>query len=171
MRTLFDIDTRDYKEDGTRRTRPSVRTIIIQDGKVAMLHVLRFNYYKFPGGGIEPGETHEQTAIRETLEEAGLVVKPGSVRPYGNYHMLRRDTRWADIFDQDNFYYFCEAEPGRVPQHLEPKEQRDRLVLEFVDPRKALEVNLSSAREGKLHASVERPTRVLQLLIDEGYFS
>ena len=169
MRTLFEIDTKDYKEGGTRRVRPSVRTIIIRDGKIAMLHVLRYDYYKFPGGGIEPGETHAQTAIRETLEEAGLIVKPETIREFGNYHLLRKDSKWADIMDQDNFYYFCEVEPGTVPQHLEPKEAADRLTLEFVDPRKALDVNLHSDHNGRLHSSVERPTRILQLLIDEGY--
>ena len=29
-----------------------------------------------PGGGIDPGETSEQTIVREAQEECGLVLKP-----------------------------------------------------------------------------------------------
>ena len=173
MRMLFEIDKKNYRKDGTRRIRPSVRTIIIKDGKLAMLHVLRYDYYKFPGGGIEPGETHEQTAVRETLEEAGLVVVPGSVREYGNVHRLEKDSKWADVFDQDNYYYFCDVQPGQVPQSLEEKEAYEQLVLEFVDPRKALKTNLEKDHGSKgknSPVSIERPTRVLELLLEEGYF-
>ena len=170
MRQLFELDRKDYIEDGTRRVRPSVRTIIIRDGKVAMLHVLRYDYYKFPGGGIEPGETHEQTAIRETREEAGLVVIPGTVREYGNVHRLEKDSKWADVLDQDNYYYFCEIEPEILPQALEEKEAYDQLTLEFVDPREAIKVNRSLDHGKKSPLSVERATRVLEILLEEGYF-
>lgn len=32
-------------------------------------------YYLFPGGGVEPGESHEETAIREAKEELGVDVR------------------------------------------------------------------------------------------------
>jgi 8-oxo-dGTP diphosphatase len=34
---------------------------------------------EFPGGKVEPGETPQETAARECLEEAGLVVSVGEV--------------------------------------------------------------------------------------------
>lgn len=53
MRMLFEIDTKDYNRNGTVFERPSARGIIIKDNKVAMIHSLKYNYYKFPGGGRE----------------------------------------------------------------------------------------------------------------------
>jgi len=53
MRELFRIDKKNYIENGTVGTRPSVRGIIIKDGKIAMMHSKKYDYYKLPGGGIE----------------------------------------------------------------------------------------------------------------------
>ena len=66
MRLLFQIDTKDYNPNGTVCFRPSVRAIIIENGKVAMVHSEKYNYYKLPGGGIEPGESKEEALMSKT---------------------------------------------------------------------------------------------------------
>ena len=71
MRLLFEIDTKDYDPNGKAFVRPSVRGIIIRDGKVAMVHSLKYDYYKFPGGGMEDGEGVEEALLREVVEESG----------------------------------------------------------------------------------------------------
>ena len=40
--------------------------------------------WEIPAGGIDPGETPEQAAVRETLEETGW--RPGPIRPLVRYH-------------------------------------------------------------------------------------
>lgn len=50
--------------------------IIELDGKIALIKRVRNNheYYVFPGGGIEEGETPEDAAIREVKEELGIDI-------------------------------------------------------------------------------------------------
>lgn len=56
------------------RTRAGI--ILIEDDKVALIerHRAGLEYYVFPGGGVDEGETTEQAAIREALEELGVEV-------------------------------------------------------------------------------------------------
>jgi len=50
--------------------------ILIKDNKVALIerHRAGLHYFVFPGGGVDEGESPEQAAIRETMEELGLEV-------------------------------------------------------------------------------------------------
>jgi 8-oxo-dGTP pyrophosphatase MutT (NUDIX family) len=50
--------------------------ILIEDDQVALIerHRAGLEYYVFPGGGVEEGETVEQGAIREAMEELGIEV-------------------------------------------------------------------------------------------------
>jgi 8-oxo-dGTP pyrophosphatase MutT (NUDIX family) len=50
--------------------------VLIQDGKVALIerHRAGLDYFVFPGGGIDEGETPEQAAVREAMEELGIEV-------------------------------------------------------------------------------------------------
>jgi 8-oxo-dGTP pyrophosphatase MutT (NUDIX family) len=52
------------------------RAIIVRNHHIALIKRQRGErtYYVIPGGGMEPGESPEQTAIRESLEELGLNV-------------------------------------------------------------------------------------------------
>lgn len=50
--------------------------VLIEDDKVALIerHRAGLEYYVFPGGGVDEGETVEQAAIREAMEELGVEV-------------------------------------------------------------------------------------------------
>lgn len=50
--------------------------VLIQDDKVALIerHRAGMDYFVFPGGGMDIGETPEQAAIREAMEELGIEV-------------------------------------------------------------------------------------------------
>lgn len=168
MRLLFTLDKKDYDENAPVFSRPSVRAILIRDGKIAMVHSLKYDYYKFPGGGIEPGETQEETLIRETMEEAGLTVDPASIQPYGLVHRVQKDKHGR--FIQDNFYYLCRAKDGVSPQKLDDYEAEERFTPCFVTPEEAIRTNLNVPHGPKDPMTMEREARVLKYLMDEGYF-
>lgn len=50
--------------------------VLIQDGNVALIerHRAGLDYFVFPGGGVDEGESPEQAAIREALEELGIDI-------------------------------------------------------------------------------------------------
>ena len=50
--------------------------VLIQENNVALIerHRAGLDYFVFPGGGVDEGETPEQAAVRETMEELGVEV-------------------------------------------------------------------------------------------------
>jgi len=56
------------------RTRAGI--VLIHENKVALIerHRAGLDYFVFPGGGVDEGETPEQAAIREAMEELGIGV-------------------------------------------------------------------------------------------------
>jgi 8-oxo-dGTP pyrophosphatase MutT (NUDIX family) len=68
--------------------RTAVRVVVIDSGeRVLLLHTHDPTYpelgtwWELPGGGIDPGETSVETAIRELREETGIIVAPDAVGP------------------------------------------------------------------------------------------
>lgn len=166
MRLLFEIDTKDYNPNGTKFIRPSARSIIIRDGKIAMVHSIKYDYYKFPGGGIEENESNIDALIRETEEEAGLVIIPDSIREYGYVHRIQKGIK-EDIFIQDNYYYICTTEKSIQPQRLNGFESEENFTLEFVDPLWAIEINRKRDHGPKDKNMLGCETKVLELLMKE----
>ena len=171
MRLLFSIDSKDYGECTHTYIRNSARSIIIRNGRIAMVHSLKYDYYKFPGGGIEEGEETADAAVRETMEEAGLKVIRNSVEPYGYVHRIQKSTSdETECFIQDNLYYLCETEETPGKQKLDDYEAEEQFTLKFVAPEEAIRTNRADTHGPKDRRSLEREAKVLELLIAEGYF-
>ncbi|AMV40097.1 (deoxy)nucleoside triphosphate pyrophosphohydrolase [Planctomyces sp. SH-PL62] len=99
-------------------------------------------YWEFPGGKVEPGETPEQTTVRECLEETGLVVVATSLRaviehvyPHGRVRLHFFDCAPADPSAQPDPEHGCRWVPAdelsryRFPEANEPI--LAQLVVEF----------------------------------------
>ncbi len=169
MRLLFTIDMKNYDPEGEAFVRHSARAIILRENAVAMIYSRKERYYKFPGGGIEPGETAVAAMIRETAEEAGLAVLPDTVREYGYVHRVEKGDR-EPRFIQDNYYYLCQVAQETVPRKLEDYEQEAEFVLEYVTPEKAIAVNRATAGSHKYRNMLLREAQVLKKMLEEGFF-
>ena len=172
MRLLFELDKNDYANCTHTFVRDSARSIILKNGLVAMVHSLKYDYYKFPGGGIEAGETVAEAMVRETLEEAGLVVIPESIKEYGYVHRVQKSKAdETQRFVQDNYYFLCEVEDTPVAQNLDDYEADERFTLEFVTPETAIRANRREDHGPKDSLMIEREARVLEMMIEEGLCS
>ncbi len=76
--------------------------ILLKDDQIALIERQRDgqHYFTFPGGHVEPGETPEQAAIRETREELGVDV---------TIQRLAAVIWWND---RPQYYYLVEASGG-----------------------------------------------------------
>lgn len=88
----------------------SVRALIVNQGKVLLLQrgptISRAGQWCLPGGRIQPAEHPEDAVVRETLEEAGLVVRVlYPLQIVGSCH-----------------YYRCALNPPGQPIVLHPEE-------------------------------------------------
>lgn len=165
------MDFKNYKDDGTVGRRPSARGIIFSNGKVGLVHSLKYDYYKFPGGGIEDGESHIQALYREVLEETGLQIHTGSVKEYGQ--VVRKEKGlYDDIFIQENFYYLARAIRKIKNQNLDTYEAEEKFTLEWVTLEHAIEVN-EKHDHGEITEKIngqhmiERETKVMKKLLEE----
>lgn len=87
---------------------------IVQDGQVLLIERQRNGrlFYVVPGGGVEPGETWAEAAVREAWEETRLTVELGPV-----LHEL--DWRIHEI-EQTERAYLVTAFQGE-PQMVDPE--------------------------------------------------
>ena len=90
--------------------RVRVAGIIFINGGVALMHRTEVKkrkdyqeYYTFPGGGLEEGETPEEGTIREIKEEFGIDVKV----------IKRLYEMNSEKFNQKEIFYLCEYVSGK----------------------------------------------------------
>src|SRR6202012_42568 len=75
--------------------RDAVR-VVLEDasGRVLLFHVatqqIPAGWWELPGGGINPGESYQEAAVREIKEEAGLDLYLAQIGP----PTWRRDSTW-----------------------------------------------------------------------------
>jgi 8-oxo-dGTP diphosphatase len=59
---------------GKAMYRAAVRAVILRGRELLMVYSSNVGDYKFPGGGVDQGESHVQALAREIDEECGLCL-------------------------------------------------------------------------------------------------
>lgn len=105
-----------------------VSASVWRDGKVLLVERAKEprGIWAFPGGHVEPGESLEQAAARELLEETGLTARfTGLV---GLYEVIRRNESGLLTVHYVIACYMGHAEPG------EPVAASDAAAVRWADP-------------------------------------
>ncbi len=166
MKTILELDRKNYGSDWKVYTRNAVRAIIIHDGRIALAKSMKEGFYKFPGGGIEKGESHTDALIRETLEETGLKIIPSSIKEFG----MSREARASkftenEVFEQNSYYYFADIEDSIHSLNLDGYEAELGFCLEWADISKAYEANLALSKVCGFEF-LQRESAILKMIAD-----
>jgi putative (di)nucleoside polyphosphate hydrolase len=118
--------------------RMGVVAVFVNDsGEVLTCKTERSNEWVFPQGGVEEGETFEQTLYREVLEEIGnnefdIIRKADSLMSYEF-----RPSRRFDFRGQMQQWYLCRFKPGMGPD-LDKALDAEFSTFSWVSPKKAV---------------------------------
>lgn len=168
MKVLLEIDKKNYDPSWPCVVREAVRAIVLRGDKLALVKSGTEGWYKFPGGGVEKGESQEAAVLRETREETGLVLLPESVRPFGIVRELRRARSGKEEwFEHRSYCYWADAQDQVVAQSLEGDEAELQFELAWVGIQEAYETNKRILEQRGGAPFLLRETRVLELLLDE----
>jgi len=95
--------------------RVACRGILKKDDLYLMVFVKEMGIFTFPGGGLEIGETLEECAKREMMEETGIKVK-----------VLEKKVSITEYFVESvwtNHYFICEYIEGGFDKNLTEEEK------------------------------------------------
>ena len=95
-----------------------------------------------------------------------MVVIPETIREFGSVHRRQKSDKAENtIFEQENYYYFCNVEDELVDQELDDYEQDAEFVLRVVDIDTAIEANNIYKSDVFFdEVMIKREFRVLRLL-------
>lgn len=126
--------------------RDSAKAVIMHEGKVLLIKNIKYEHgYGLPGGGIEADETTEQTITREIIEETGFT----------DFTIASS----LGVVEQNSFFDTTQKFRQRVlagylvtlnslNQQLQSDEDAQKLVLEWVSPKEAIQKLEKSAQKG-----------------------
>lgn len=149
--------------------REAVRGIIKHESRLLMVHSSKDGDYKFPGGGVDVGETHEEALVREIQEECGAKV----INIYSGFgktveYDIPIEIEY-DVFKMISYYYVCNVAPVLGEKFLDEYEEKLGFEAVWIDIDSAIEANKTIINTKKYDAPrwTQRELFVLELLKKE----
>lgn len=166
--------------DAPRIRRVATRAVVRRGDQLLLLRS-RSGDYRFPGGGLDDGETVASNVARELLEECGARLLRLDA------HLLtvvdeRAAREPGTVFVQESRYYLCDVHDGLEEVEHDLRERTLALEPCWVDLHEALGVNRGLRAERRLRgipggadtaedpddlAWIERETLALELVAGE----
>ena len=153
------------KEKSKVSLREAIRAVIIKDDKILMVHTNKGDY-KFPGGGVESGESHEETLVREVKEETGYIISSISEK-IGTAIERSIDAFEKDsIFEMISYYYLCVVSENQALQELDDYEMELGFYPQWLNIDDAIKNNERIIKDTSVQMNnwVPRDTSVLHRL-------
>jgi len=159
--------------NGQTISREAVRAIIVDERRLLMVYSEKNGDYKFPGGGIERGESHETALKREVKEEVGRQVVE-IIKPFGK--VIEYDLpleKEYEVFKMTSYYYWCRIGDEMGGQNLDQYEQELGFLPVWIEIDTAIHNNSSllQASHKLTPRWVKRDLQVLeQIKMELAYF-
>lgn len=145
------------KLNGKIHYREAVRAVILEENKVLMLLSTLNGDYKFPGGGIEKGESHKFALLRETLEETACSIlmneKFIEINEYDEGQV-----EGFDVFHMFSTYYFASL----IEKKDNIKIEDEHSIPVWVGVEEAYVHNLTISQRKNTVKWIKRETYVLE---------
>ncbi len=144
--------------------RAAARAVILCKHDLLMVYSSVAGDYKFPGGGVEAGESHEQALRREIREECGAYLAEFG-RPVGSVieYNVSKEAAY-DVFKMTSYYYWCRAGDGFGTQKLDAYEKDLGFEPVWINIDKAILANRSLLNSDKAPNWLKREVFVLEYI-------
>jgi len=147
--------------NGKTISRTAVRAVIQRGRNLLMVYSANMGDYKFPGGGVDDDESHEQALARELREECGATLLSVDSELGAIIEYKFAEDEGFDVFRMTSHYYFCKIKDGLAEQKLDDYEADLGFKPVWVDIDDAISTNQSLLNSDKIPEWLNRELFIL----------